>query len=198
MQITGPILPRSHWTSTGKLNQTEETLAPFPRNGTGPRFAVNETGPLHAQEMIAKHQQVLEALLQSHPGNQGLARAYNNSVALEQKFALKIATRHQYQGEDDNSTFVHPQDVNQTLDRNGRNRGWFAGNSTGDFPQNRNQSVNKTGGGTNDQAANQTQDLPQQKGNEVPGNSQSQNNKGSAGNSGNSGNNPEHEPGQRE
>ena len=106
-----------------KLNQTEETLAPFSRNGTGPGFASNETGLLHAQEMIAKHQQVLEALLQSHPGNQGLARAYNNSVALEQKFALKIATRHQYQGEDDNSTFVHPQDVNQTLDRNGQEPG---------------------------------------------------------------------------
>jgi hypothetical protein len=174
-----------------KLNQTEETLAPFSRNGTGPGFASNETGLLHAQEMIAKHQQVLEALLQSHPDNQGLARAYNNSVALEQKFALKIATRHQYQGGDDNSTFVPPQDVNQTLDRNGRNRDGFAGNSTRDFPQNRNQSVNKNGGETNGQAANQTQDLPRQRGNEMSGNNQGQNNKGSAGNSGNSGNNPD-------
>jgi hypothetical protein len=173
-----------------KLNQTEETLAPFSRNGTGPRFA-NGTGLLHAQEMITKHQLVLEALLQSHPDNQGLARAYNNSVTLEQKFALKMATRHQYEGGDTNRTLVPPQETNQSPDRYGRDRNGTTGPSTRDFPQNRNQSLNKNSGGANGQADNQTQDLSRQKGNETPGNSQGRNDSGNTGNSGNSGNHPD-------
>lgn len=41
---------------------------------------------LHAQKMIAKHQAVLKELVDSHPNNTGLARAYNNSLELKEKF----------------------------------------------------------------------------------------------------------------
>jgi len=49
----------------------------------------NATGLLHAQEMATKHQSVLANLLLSHPNNTGLARAYNNSLALERNFEEK-------------------------------------------------------------------------------------------------------------
>lgn len=45
-----------------------------------------DTGLLHAQRMIAKHQAVLKELVDLHPNNTGLARAYNNSLELEEKF----------------------------------------------------------------------------------------------------------------
>ncbi|MBN1193791.1 MAG: hypothetical protein JXA08_00350 [Methanomicrobiaceae archaeon] len=50
-------------------------------------------GLLHAQEMVLKHQLVLENLIDTHPGNTGLMRAYDNSLALEQKFQEKTQTR---------------------------------------------------------------------------------------------------------
>jgi hypothetical protein len=67
-----------------KLNLTEETIAPF---------GSNATGLLHAQEMLARHQAVLTNLVLLHPNNTGLARAYNNSVSLEQKFGEKTDIR---------------------------------------------------------------------------------------------------------
>lgn len=51
------------------------------------------SGLLHAQEMIKKHQQVLYNLTLLHPDNPGLARAYSNSLKLEQKFNKKISER---------------------------------------------------------------------------------------------------------
>ena len=48
-----------------------------------------DTGLLNAQKMSAKHEAVLKALLESHPDNKGLARAYNNSVDLQEKFESK-------------------------------------------------------------------------------------------------------------
>lgn len=66
-------------------------------NITQMRLAVlsssNATGLLHAQEMITKHQSVLFNLLLLHPNNTGLARAYNNSLALERKFEEKTQVR---------------------------------------------------------------------------------------------------------
>ncbi|MDP2797857.1 MAG: DUF5667 domain-containing protein [Methanoregula sp.] len=53
----------------------------------------NATGLLHAQQMITKHQLVLANLLNTHPNNTGLMRAYDNSLALEQKFEEKTQTR---------------------------------------------------------------------------------------------------------
>jgi len=67
-----------------KVNLTGSSLAPYRSNASG---------LLHAQEMITKHQTVLEGLLLSHPNNTGLMRAYNNSVMLEKKFEQKTAVR---------------------------------------------------------------------------------------------------------
>ncbi len=66
----------------------------------------NETGLLHAQEMVTKHQAVLEGLMLSHPNNTGLARAYNNSLALERKFEEKTRVRFERVIEKDNRTIV--------------------------------------------------------------------------------------------
>jgi hypothetical protein len=52
-------------------------------------LAVQETGLLHAQEMVATHQYVLEQLLMTHQGNPGLVSAYTNSVKLETTFIEK-------------------------------------------------------------------------------------------------------------
>jgi hypothetical protein len=67
-----------------KLNQTEAAL---------PRFPFNATGLLHAQEVIAGHQATLADLLSRYPDNPGLARAYNHSQALEQKFGEKTRVK---------------------------------------------------------------------------------------------------------
>lgn len=77
-----------------KMNLTNATIA---------RWSSNATGLLHAQEMIAKHQEVLGGLLASHPNNTGLMRAYNNSVKLEEKFSEKTLVMY-----------------NRTLDKNNR------------------------------------------------------------------------------
>lgn len=44
----------------------------------------------NAEQMIAKHETVLKNLLDSHPGNKGLERAYSNSKELKTKFEEKI------------------------------------------------------------------------------------------------------------
>ena len=67
-----------------KLNLTKNSLADIPSNATG---------LLHAQEMTAKHEQVLARLMLSHPNNTGLIRAHNNSLMLGQKFEEKNAIR---------------------------------------------------------------------------------------------------------
>ncbi|MDD5474151.1 MAG: DUF5667 domain-containing protein [Candidatus Methanoperedens sp.] len=51
--------------------------------------ANKDKGLLNAQKMIEKHQYVLERLLEENSDNQGLARAYNNSLELEKKFEAK-------------------------------------------------------------------------------------------------------------
>jgi len=43
--------------------------------------------------MIANHSYVLERLLESHPNNSGLLRAYNNSQDLLDRFALRTSIR---------------------------------------------------------------------------------------------------------
>jgi hypothetical protein len=52
-------------------------------------LAPHETDLLHAQEMVAKHQNVLEQLLTTHENNPGLVTAYANSVQLESAFIQK-------------------------------------------------------------------------------------------------------------
>jgi hypothetical protein len=80
-----------------KMNLTENSMV---------TYRSNATGLLHAQEMITKHQFVLEKLLLSHPNNTGLMRAYNNSLALEQKFEKKTAVRLERIMEKDNKTIL--------------------------------------------------------------------------------------------
>jgi hypothetical protein len=53
-------------------------------------FKGADSGLANAQQMIAKHEMVLKKLLDSHPGNKGLERAYSNSQELKTKFEEKI------------------------------------------------------------------------------------------------------------
>ena len=69
----------------------------------------NTTGLLHAQEMIAKHQWVLEHLLETHPGNPGLMRAYDNSIWLEDRFANKTDMWINRTTDKDNQTILRPE-----------------------------------------------------------------------------------------
>lgn len=65
-----------------KNKETENAVSSFPGS---------DSGLEHAFEMIKKHQYVLENLNILHPDNPGLARAYENSLKLEQKFRGKLA-----------------------------------------------------------------------------------------------------------
>jgi len=73
-----------------KMNQTEDSLRPFP---------ANDTGLLHAREMIRKHEGILRNLSEQNPYNQGLAKAYNNSLNLQKKFDEKIRLRYNLSAE---------------------------------------------------------------------------------------------------
>jgi hypothetical protein len=75
-------------------------------NATITRWNSNATGLLHAQEMIVKHQFVLEHLLETHPNNTGLLRAYNNSLRLEEKFGEKTAIKFNRTIEKNNQTIL--------------------------------------------------------------------------------------------
>jgi len=80
-----------------KLNLTEGSLTPF---------GSNTTGLLHAQEMITRHQAVLARLLIQYPNSTGLARAYNNSLFLEEKFGEKTEMRFARFIEKNNKTVI--------------------------------------------------------------------------------------------
>jgi hypothetical protein len=81
-----------------KMNLTNVTIS---------RWNSNATGLLHAQEEITRHQFVLEHLLQTHPNNTGLMRAYNNSLDLERKFEIKTEIHFNRTIERDNKTILH-------------------------------------------------------------------------------------------
>ena len=57
------------------------------------RHPGKDTGLFRAQSRIANHSFVLERLLESHPNNSGLLRAFNNSEDLLDRFALKTSIR---------------------------------------------------------------------------------------------------------
>jgi hypothetical protein len=180
-----------------KINQTEESLEQLPLDGNQTRPEVTDTGLQNAENQIARHQQVLEDLMQSHPGNAGLARAYNNSVTLEEKFADKIAEKGEKrrQQQDAGSANDLPGGMNQTMNRSGvspdglpdMNQSMNKGGSGHDGLSGMNQTVNKGGsgqdglpgmnqtmnrsGGPDGQAANQTaQGKHQQSGSGAPAN----------------------------
>ncbi|VVB54727.1 Uncharacterised protein [uncultured archaeon] len=60
-------------------------------NGTMSGLSGNDTGLINAEQMILKHQRILENLSNSHPNSTGLLRAYKNSKNLEEKFRSKTA-----------------------------------------------------------------------------------------------------------
>jgi hypothetical protein len=65
-----------------KLNKTEGEL-------TVGNFT--DSGLMQAEQMMAKHQLVLENLIQSHPDRPGLLKAYNSSRLLEDRFSQRTA-----------------------------------------------------------------------------------------------------------
>ena len=141
-----------------KINQTNDILEPVMVNGTGRAPEIDETGLLHAREMITKHQRALGDLLQTHPNNSGLERAYSNSIRLEQKFETKIqnARTIQQQGklnrpaQEENQTIrlQGPADENALKDRN-----TFIGNTTQNKDRNE-QGINQSPGGQNREQVN--------------------------------------------
>lgn len=80
-----------------KVNITRMSLA---------YFSANQTSLVHAQEMHEKHQIVLEGLMLAHPNNTGLARAYNNSLKLEEKFEEKTQIRFEKTMQKNNQTII--------------------------------------------------------------------------------------------
>jgi hypothetical protein len=101
-----------------KMNLTNSTIS---------RWGSNATGLLHAQEMIVRHQFVLENLMAGHPDNTGLRRAYNNSLRLEEKFAEKTAVRFQRTVEKNNETIIRAIRLEQ---KQQDHRGWPDVNTT--------------------------------------------------------------------
>ncbi len=83
----------------------------------------NVTGLLFAQGMNMKNQLVLANLIDSHPGNQGLMRAYNNSLSLEQKFQEKTQTRFERVTQKNNATIVRAVRLETSEQQNTRNAG---------------------------------------------------------------------------
>lgn len=72
------------------------------------KLSDKDIGLINAQQNIAKHQQILEKLLVSHPNSTGLQRAYNNSMELKRKFELKVEQRLEL---DSNNTKGHQEIV---------------------------------------------------------------------------------------
>ena len=54
------------------------------------KLSDKDTGLINAQQMIKKHQLILENQSISHPNSTGLQKAYNNSKNLQTKFDSKI------------------------------------------------------------------------------------------------------------
>ena len=67
-----------------ETDQAEETVS---------RLSGRDMGLFRSQERIANHSYVLERLLESHPNNTGLLRAYNNSQDLIERFSLRTSIR---------------------------------------------------------------------------------------------------------
>ena len=137
-----------------KLNQTEETLAQLnaipvsPDQGSGNRSAVGgdrnmtaagsagrytSTGGISpgtdslatARQMILRHQAVLESLLVLHPGDPGLARAYNTSLDLEQKFDNRVQVSNVAIREEGNHSAYRAQPITTPVEtRSYSGRSW--------------------------------------------------------------------------
>ena len=101
-----------------KMNLTNATIS---------RWGSNGTGLLHAQEQIVRHQFVLEHLLEAHPNNTGLRRAYNNSIRLEERFGEKTMIRFNRTVEKNNQTIMKAIRLEQ---KENNRKGWADVNAT--------------------------------------------------------------------
>jgi hypothetical protein len=101
-----------------KMNLTNMTIT---------RWGSNATGLLHAQEMTLKHQFVLEHLMETHPDNTGLQRAYNNSLRLEERFGDKTRVRFNRTMEKNNQTVLKAIHLEQ---KEQDHHGWPGMNAT--------------------------------------------------------------------
>jgi hypothetical protein len=81
--------------NTGTVNIPVENDNGYTPVDNGIGYTPAEINPalVHAQEMILSHQVLLESLMDSHPDNPGLARAYNNSQDIEQRFEQRTDVR---------------------------------------------------------------------------------------------------------
>lgn len=122
-------------------------------NGTGYTPATTDTGLIHAQQMILVHQNVLENLLSTHPGNPGLARAYNNSLDLEQRFEDKTRLQFDLHRDAENRLVFQPQLMNAAAQN--RSVPAYSWNQTGTVPDRFVQGVwNQTWNQTQNNGAN--------------------------------------------
>ena len=112
-----------------KLNQTEMSL---------PRIQSDATGLLHVQELIALHQTLLADLLSRYPGSPGLARAYNNNLALEQKFGEKTRMKFERVVDKNNKTALKAVKLDTGTQNNAGGNDNASAGSTG---QDRNESL---------------------------------------------------------
>jgi hypothetical protein len=139
----------------------ERALALYQHSTNATRLrltASDETGLLHAQEMVLKHQLVLQNLLSANPNNTGLQHAYNNSLALEEKFQEKTQVRFERLAEKNRETFMKALRIEIKQQQKAENRA----NQTAGAEETRNVPVNAG----NDNANNTGQ--KQDKGEKVP------------------------------
>jgi hypothetical protein len=127
-----------------KLNRTEGSITPF---------TANTTGLLRAQEMIARHQEVLAGLVLQYPDNTGLARAYSNSHSLELKFEKKTEMRFTRFIENDNKTVFKAVKLEIRNQEHSNEDKSATGKNT---EQEKNQKQDKITGQKDDKGANAT------------------------------------------
>jgi len=173
--------------NTGNVNipvQNEDGYTPVD-NGNG--YIPAEVNPalVHAQQMILSHQVLLEKLMDSHPDIPGLARAYNNSQDLEQRFEQRTEVRFDRTQDADHRIWFQPVRVipvaqNRTIPA--YVQGQTGSNANKGVPETWNQNRDTSGhtGNGNVQPAMQTnqswQDQHRQEGQVLPNHGQSPSN----------------------
>jgi hypothetical protein len=83
-------------------------------NGRGNRPGPDDAALVAAQQRILLHQAILEDLLATHPGNPGLARAYNSSRDLAQGFEDMARQQYNLTGESGHGLVFRHQFMNAT------------------------------------------------------------------------------------
>ncbi len=102
-------------------------------------FKGNDSGLVNAEQRIAKHEIILKNLLDSHPGNKGLERAYNNSQKLIGKFEEKV-NRTEYSNNETGDVLNKDKKEENSVNRGNSGNRRNSGNS-GNSSVNGNSSV---------------------------------------------------------